>query len=76
MVRGVVLRARQGVEEIGSSYAETLRALARALPRTNRRRAALGYDERFVRTWDFYLASCEALFRVGLLRDAQLELAR
>ena len=37
---------------------------------------ALGYDERFVRTWDFYLASCEALFRVGLLRDVQLVVAR
>ena len=37
---------------------------------------ALGYDERFVRTWDFYLASCEALFRTGHLRDAQLVLAR
>ena len=37
---------------------------------------ALGYDERFVRTWDFYLASCEALFRTGLMKDAQLVLAR
>jgi cyclopropane-fatty-acyl-phospholipid synthase len=36
----------------------------------------LGYDERFVRTWDFYLASCEALFRVGLLGDAQLVFER
>ena len=46
------------------------------LPREPRRVRALGYDERFVRTWDFYLASCEALFRTGLLRDAQLVLAR
>ena len=36
----------------------------------------MGYDERFVRTWDFYLASCDALFSVGLLGDAQLELSR
>jgi cyclopropane-fatty-acyl-phospholipid synthase len=37
---------------------------------------ALGYDERFVRTWDFYLAFCEAAFRTRALRDAQLVLTR
>ena len=30
---------------------------------------ALGYDERFERTWDFYLAFCEAAFRTRALRD-------
>ena len=37
---------------------------------------ALGYDERFVRTWDFYLAFCEAGFRTRALRDVQLVLTR
>jgi cyclopropane-fatty-acyl-phospholipid synthase len=37
---------------------------------------ALGADERFVRTWDFYLAFCEAGFRTRALRDAQLTLDR
>ena len=50
--------------------------MAGALPREPPEVRALGYDERFVRTWDFYLASCEALFRTGLLHDAQLVLAR
>ena len=36
----------------------------------------LGYDERFDRTWDFYLAFCEAAFRTRSLRDAQLILGR
>jgi cyclopropane-fatty-acyl-phospholipid synthase len=36
----------------------------------------LGYDERFERTWHFYLAFCEAGFRVGALRDAQLTFRR
>ncbi len=63
-------------DEIGEHYAPTLAAwrerfLAR-LPEVRE----LGYDERFIRTWDFYLAACEALFRAGLLRDAQLVLAR
>jgi cyclopropane-fatty-acyl-phospholipid synthase len=37
---------------------------------------ALGFDDRFVRTWDFYLASCEALFRTRAIRDMQLVLGR
>ena len=37
---------------------------------------ALGYDQRFVRTWDFYLAFCEAAFRTRALRDVQLTLTR
>ena len=49
--------------------------LARALPRRLAEAVrALGYDERFVRTWDFYLAVCEAGFRARWLRDAQLVL--
>jgi cyclopropane fatty-acyl-phospholipid synthase-like methyltransferase len=36
----------------------------------------LGYDDRFVRTWEYYLASCEALFRARALRDLQLVLTR
>ena len=65
-----------GLEEIGPHYAETLRVwrerfLAR-LPEVR----ALGFDERFVRTWDFYLASCEALFRTRAIRDMQLVLRR
>jgi cyclopropane-fatty-acyl-phospholipid synthase len=68
--------ALHGLEEIGAHYAETLRSwrerfLAR-LPEVR----ALGYDERFIRTWDFYLAYCEAAFRLRSLRDVQLVLAR
>jgi cyclopropane-fatty-acyl-phospholipid synthase len=65
-----------GVDEIGPHYADTLKAWRErffaALPQVR----ALGYDERFVRTWDFYLASCEAGFRTRWLRDAQLVLER
>jgi cyclopropane-fatty-acyl-phospholipid synthase len=68
--------ALRSLDEIGRHYATTLRAWrARFHERTDDVRR-LGYDETFVRTWDFYLASCEALFRVGLLHDAQLVLER
>jgi len=64
------------VEEIGVHYAETLRrwraAFVGRLPEVR----ALGYDDHFVRTWEFYLASCEAGFRTRALRDAQIVLSR
>ena len=62
--------------EIGAGYVETLRRWRARFHASLGEVRALGYDERFVRTWDFYLASCEALFRTGHLRDAQLVLAR
>ena len=64
--RGLALTVRD-VEEIGLHYARDAAPLARDVPRSGCRVRALGYDEHFVRTWDFYLASCEALFRARLL---------
>ncbi len=64
------------VDHIGQHYGETLsRWRARFWEAIDDVRA-LGYDERFVRTWDFYLGSCEAAFRTGWLDDAQLVLSR
>jgi cyclopropane-fatty-acyl-phospholipid synthase len=46
----------------GKDYAQTLRAWhARFLARENAVRA-LGYDERFIRMWRYYLSYCEAGF--------------
>ena len=65
-----------GVEEIGVHYAETLRRWRASIHERLDEVRALGYDRRFERTWDFYLAFCEAGFRRRALRDAQLLLAR
>ena len=66
----------RSVDEIGAHYGETLsRWRSRFWDAIDDVRA-LGYDERFVRTWDFYLGSCEAAFRTGWLDDAQLVLSR
>ena len=63
-------------EEIGQHYARTLAHWRRAfLARLDDARA-LGYDERFCRLWDFYLAGSEAGFRTGRLLDYQLALTR
>ncbi len=65
-----------GAEEIGVHYAETLRRWRERFLASHAEVRALGYDERFVRTWDFYLAVCEAGFRTRWLRDSQLVLTR
>jgi cyclopropane-fatty-acyl-phospholipid synthase len=65
-----------GVDEIGEHYAETLRRWRTSFHERIDEVRRLGYDRRFERTWDFYLASCEAGFRTRALRDAQLLLAR
>jgi len=60
------------VENIGDHYAETLREWRERFVMNRERVLALGYDERFMRTWEFYLAFCEAAFRTRALHDYQL----
>lgn len=51
------------VEDLSQHYALTLRAWRqRFLARADDVRALGGYDERFIRLWDYYLAYCEAGF--------------
>jgi cyclopropane-fatty-acyl-phospholipid synthase len=64
------------LQEIGPSYAETLRRWRASFHERIGEVRALGYDRRFERTWDFYLAFCEAAFRTQALRDVQLTLWR
>jgi cyclopropane-fatty-acyl-phospholipid synthase len=68
--------ALYGVDEIGEHYAETLRRWRASFHERIDEVRELGYDRRFERTWDFYLAFCEAAFRTRALRDAQLLLGR
>jgi hypothetical protein len=37
---------------------------------------ALGFDDRFIRMWEFYLASCEAAFAERSIGNAQLLLTK
>ena len=64
------------VDEIGPHYAETLRRWRENIHERIDDVRALGYDRTFERTWDFYLAFCEAGFRLRALRDVQLTLSR
>ena len=60
------------LEDIGPSYALTLREWRR---RFNQRREdvlKLGYPERFLRLWNYYLAYCEGGFLERSIGNAQL----
>ena len=46
----------------GVDYAHTLRVWRERFMQVNPQVLALGFDERFVRIWQFYLAYCEAAF--------------
>lgn len=64
------------LEDIGPSYALTLKAWReRFLARLPDVRAQ-GFDERFIRLWEYYLAYCEGGFRERSIGNAQLLLAR
>jgi cyclopropane-fatty-acyl-phospholipid synthase len=49
----------------GGDYARTLAQWREAFHAERARIEQLGYDERFMRLWDFYLAYCEAAFATG-----------
>lgn len=75
-----VLR-RAGLEvrdrlDFGPDYAETLRRWRVAFNERPAEVAALGFDATFVRTWNFYLAYCEAGFAARYLDVCQLILGR
>jgi cyclopropane-fatty-acyl-phospholipid synthase len=64
-----------GVEEIGFGYARTLREWRQNVAENVGRIRALGYDERFLRIWAFYLCYCEAGFAIRSLRNMQIVLS-
>ena len=63
-------------EEISSHYALTLGAWRERFNRAWPQLELFGYDERFKRLWNFYLAHCEAGFRERRLRDLQMVVAK
>jgi len=64
------------VENIAAHYAESLRRWRAAFMRRLDAARELGFDERFLRMWEFYLATCEAAFTHRKLADLQIVLAR
>ncbi|MEX2551128.1 MAG: cyclopropane-fatty-acyl-phospholipid synthase family protein [Nitriliruptoraceae bacterium] len=64
------------LDNIGVHYAETLRRWRERFLANASEVRALGFDDRFVRMWEFYLAYCEGAFLARYLSDLQLVLTR
>lgn len=65
------------IEDLSPHYARTLqRWRERFLSRLDEVRALGGYDTRFIRLWDYYLAYCEAGFSERLTGVVQVLLAK
>ncbi|WP_111265832.1 SAM-dependent methyltransferase [Marilutibacter maris] len=65
-----------GQEDFGPSYALTLRAWRRRFMTRLPEVRAQGFDERFIRLWEFYLAYCEGGFMERSIGVSHLLMAR
>lgn len=61
-----------GVRDIRDSYARTLSAWRTRFFEHIDDVRAMGFDDRFIRTWDYYLSISEAGFRTGMTQDLQI----
>ena len=65
-----------GMEEIGEDYAKTLEVWRqRFLSRLNEVKA-LGFDDVFIRMWDYYLCYCQGAFKERVIGTSQILFAR
>ena len=64
------------MEDFGLHYARTLRMWRENFRRAQGRLSELGYDDYFLRLWEFYLCYCEGGFMERTIGTAQLLLAK
>ena len=62
--------------DFGLDYAETLRRWRERFLSADTPVRKLGFDTRFMRIWEFYLAYCEAAFATGNTSVMQFTLQR
>ena len=62
----------RGVTDIADSYVRTLRAWRERFVARVEDVRALGFDERFIRMWEYYLSLSEAGFATGISQDLQI----
>ncbi len=65
-----------GTQDIAEHYVRTLASWRTTFMARLDDVHALGFDERFVRMWEYYLAISEAGFATGLVQDQQLVLKK
>jgi len=66
----------EAATDIAPSYVLTLRAWRAAFMANLTAVRAMGFDERFIRMWEYYLALSEAGFATGISQDLQIVLAK
>ena len=64
------------LEDITPHYAETLRCWRRAFLSRQDSLEAMGYDQTFIRLWDFYFAYCEGGFDERVIGTVQMLFAK
>lgn len=79
MVVAMSARTRLGVtrlDDIGPHYARTLRLWREGLLARRADVLALGFDEMFLRKWEYYFSYCEAGFLCRTVRNYLMQLSR
>ena len=66
----------EDVRDIRDSYALTLKTWRETFFAHLDEVRAMGFDDRFIRMWDYYLSISEAGFRTGMTQDLQIALAK
>jgi len=64
------------LEDIGTHYARTLASWRQRFNNSLSEVRSLGFDDRFIRMWDYYLAYCEGAFLERHAGDAQILLVK
>ena len=64
------------LRDITEDYAETLAEWHRRFNDSLERVRDMGFDERFIRMWQFYLSYCEGGFRERIIGTVQLSFAK
>jgi cyclopropane-fatty-acyl-phospholipid synthase len=65
-----------GVQDIRDSYALTLKTWRESFFEHIDEVREMGFDDRFIRMWDYYLSICEAGFRTGMTQDLQISIEK
>ncbi len=74
-LHGTSLLVRE-VDDIAASYVTTLQAWRSAFLARLGEVRAMGFDDRFIRMWDYYLSISEAGFATGITQDLQVVLEK
>ena len=64
------------LENIGVHYARTLYEWRKNFNANLDQVKTLGFDQNFIRMWNYYLSSCEAAFSTRWINDVQLVITR